>query len=378
MESELPFMAEYARTGRASCKGCKCSIPKDNLRIAVMVQSAFHDAKVPNWFHINCFFENQRPGSVGDIKNFENLRFIDQKDLSDRVGNLERVILAKTGKRSKAHKAAVKDFGIEYAKSSRSKCRGCEQTITKDQLRLRKTVYDTEIGMKYGGQPLWHHLDCFAQLRSELGWYDSGENMPGYAILSCEDQKDVKGQLPAIKFEESPTAKKTKLELTNKKTEEDEKIKLIKSQNDLFFKFRDEIKNVMKKTDIDQLLKLNNQQPITGDSERLLDQAADLLTFGAIESCSECGSSQFIFNNSGYVCNGNLSEWTKCTKLLTEPIRSACKVPKDLKKTYTFLNQVKKQPSTRLFQFLPPSEGTLSKNQLTKKCSDEFDRAKVL
>ncbi|XP_037719418.1 uncharacterized protein LOC119553225 isoform X6 [Drosophila subpulchrella] len=39
MDIELPYMAEYARSGRANCKGCKCSIPKDNLRIAVMVQT---------------------------------------------------------------------------------------------------------------------------------------------------------------------------------------------------------------------------------------------------------------------------------------------------------------------------------------------------
>ncbi|XP_050742160.1 poly [ADP-ribose] polymerase isoform X7 [Drosophila biarmipes] len=38
MDIELPYMAEYAKSGRAICKGCKCSIPKDNLRIAVMIQ----------------------------------------------------------------------------------------------------------------------------------------------------------------------------------------------------------------------------------------------------------------------------------------------------------------------------------------------------
>ncbi|XP_070852014.1 poly [ADP-ribose] polymerase isoform X4 [Drosophila suzukii] len=197
MDIELPYMAEYARSGRANCKGCKCSIPKDNLRIAAMVQSAFHDAKVPNWFHKGCFFKNQRPGSVGDIQNFENLRFTDQKELTDLIGNIEGVIHAKSGKkRSKSAYLVRKDFGIEYAKSSRSTCRGCEQKINKDQVRLRKTVYDTEVGMKYGGQPLWHHLDCFAQMRSELGWFDSGENMLGYTSLTSDDQKEVKNILP--------------------------------------------------------------------------------------------------------------------------------------------------------------------------------------
>ncbi|XP_041564508.1 poly [ADP-ribose] polymerase isoform X2 [Drosophila elegans] len=134
----------------------------------------------------------------------------------------------------------------------------------------------------------------------------------------------------------------------------------------------------MKKTDIEKLLQLNNQQPLSGDSERLLDQASDLLTFGAIESCSECGSSQFIFDKSGYICNGNISEWSKCTKVLAEPTRSACKIPKDLKARYSFLNVVNKMPSTRLIQYLPPSERTLSKNLETKNLSDEYDGPKIV
>lgn len=38
MDVELPYMAEYAKTGRASCKGCKSPIPKDSVRLAIMVQ----------------------------------------------------------------------------------------------------------------------------------------------------------------------------------------------------------------------------------------------------------------------------------------------------------------------------------------------------
>lgn len=35
---DLPFKAEYAKTGRASCKGCKNKIDQATLRIAAMVQ----------------------------------------------------------------------------------------------------------------------------------------------------------------------------------------------------------------------------------------------------------------------------------------------------------------------------------------------------
>ena len=38
MSEDLPFQAEYAKSGRAGCKGCKCNIGKDSLRIAKMVQ----------------------------------------------------------------------------------------------------------------------------------------------------------------------------------------------------------------------------------------------------------------------------------------------------------------------------------------------------
>ena len=35
---DLPYRAEYAKSGRAACKGCKEKIDKGELRLAVMVQ----------------------------------------------------------------------------------------------------------------------------------------------------------------------------------------------------------------------------------------------------------------------------------------------------------------------------------------------------
>ena len=35
---DLPFAAEYAKSGRASCKLCSGLIAKDSLRLAIMVQ----------------------------------------------------------------------------------------------------------------------------------------------------------------------------------------------------------------------------------------------------------------------------------------------------------------------------------------------------
>ncbi|XP_017099086.2 poly [ADP-ribose] polymerase isoform X1 [Drosophila bipectinata] len=377
MDVELPFMAEYARTGRASCKGCKSNIAKDNLRIAVMVQSAFHDSKIPNWFHKSCFFQKQRPTSVGDIQNYENLRFVDQKDLADSIGNLEQICETNSKKKRKGDSGPLKDFGMEYAKSGRASCRGCEQKISKDTIRIRKTVYDTEVGMKYGGQPLWHHLECFAQLRTELGWLACGDNMTGFSNLKSEDQHDVKRVLPKIKSEELPPTKKIKMETTE--DNKDQKIiKQLENENVTLFMYRDKLKSEVKRIDIESLLITNNQEPITGNTEKLLDQAADLLTFGSIEPCPECGGSQFIFNKFGYLCNGNTTEWTKCAHLLKKPTRMACKIPDVLKNMYSFLDSVQETPKNRTIQYIPPSESTISRNLTVKTANETLDGPKVI
>lgn len=91
---------------------------------------------------------------------------------------------------------AAKDYGIEYAKSGRAECRGCEQKIVKDEVRVKKVSFDSEVGMKYGGQPLWHHLDCFAKLRTELGWFSDATQLPGFNVLKVDDQAKAKAALP--------------------------------------------------------------------------------------------------------------------------------------------------------------------------------------
>lgn len=42
---------------------------------------------------------------------------------------------------------------------------------------------------------MWHHLKCFAQVRSDLQFYESGDKLPGFKSLKADDQKEVKKQL---------------------------------------------------------------------------------------------------------------------------------------------------------------------------------------
>ena len=53
--SDLPFKAEYAKSGRASCKSCRSAIAKDTLRLAIMVQVCFHINKTTPEIEISLF-----------------------------------------------------------------------------------------------------------------------------------------------------------------------------------------------------------------------------------------------------------------------------------------------------------------------------------
>lgn len=75
-------------------------------------------------------------------------------------------------------------------------CRGCEIKVMKDEIRISKKDFESDVGKRYGGQDKWHHVTCFAQLRSELGYYESGDKLPGFKTLKKADQDDVKKQLP--------------------------------------------------------------------------------------------------------------------------------------------------------------------------------------
>lgn len=86
----------------------------------------------------------------------------------------------------------MKDFGVEYSLSSRAECVGCQNKIMKEDIRVKKVVFDTEVGFKFGGQPLWHHLECFAKIRGDYGFYLGGDQLPGFSSLSPEDKKTVK------------------------------------------------------------------------------------------------------------------------------------------------------------------------------------------
>lgn len=70
--------------------------------------------------------------------------------------------------------------------------------LSQDEVRISKKDFESENAKMYGGQERWHHVECFAKLRDELEFWESGDCLPGIKSLTKEDQQLVKSKLPKV------------------------------------------------------------------------------------------------------------------------------------------------------------------------------------
>lgn len=99
-QEDKPFVVERAKSGRAKCKKCKCTIEKDELRIGKLVASFFSEGKLmPAWHHVACLvevFAKQRATTKriddpeDDVKGWEQLSDEDKRVILDKLEELEK------------------------------------------------------------------------------------------------------------------------------------------------------------------------------------------------------------------------------------------------------------------------------------------------
>ncbi|KAK6618637.1 hypothetical protein RUM43_013028 [Polyplax serrata] len=355
---KLPFRAEYAKSGRAGCKGCQNTIAKDSLRLAAMVQSPFFDGLQPKWYHFSCFFNKCRPKTTADIAHFESIRWEDQEAIKKKLESTINCIVPDTSK-SKGSKSkkritdtvAVKqliDFTMEYAKSNRAKCKVCEENIGKGEIRISKKDFDGETALRFGPVERWHHVDCFLKAREELEYFVSGEFLPGFKSLKAEDKKMIKKKIPELPRPAGADDTDGPTPAKKLKTDEDEALnKKLKRQNQAIFKYHDLLQQ-LKSSEL-QLLLEHNKQEIPEGPARMIERLSDAMAFGALNKCEKCKGQFKFVSGRGYVCTGYANEWVKCEFVTVNPQRFAFTVPEDLKEKYKFLKSFKGKVTDRIF-----------------------------
>lgn len=79
------------------------------------------------------------------------------------------------------------------------------------------------------------------------------------------------------------------------------------------------------------------------------------MTFGAFEPCEQCKGGPFVFKKGGYECQGDLTGWAKCVKMIKKPKRRPFKVPSELAEEHPFLKKYKYTPRERIIRDVQPT-----------------------
>ncbi|CAF1311166.1 unnamed protein product [Rotaria sp. Silwood1] len=337
--ADSTFRVEYAKSDRSKCKSCQSTIEKDTFRFAIMVQSPKFDGKVPTWYHTDCFFKKVKLIDVKIIKGFDDLRWEDQDTIRNIIQENSKILSNENDSNN--------TFSVQYAKSNRSTCHGCHISIDKDTLRLSRKNYTSRRARRYGPTDEWYHVNCFNQMKKDLGFFGTAESFFGFVDLNDEDQVELKEKFGTstsskrkrkgeVMNNESTKAKQAKVEDTSSETSnEQEETRLKKEQCELLWAYKDELRKEIPNSVLKELLEFNAQKSVSGESN-LIDAVTDCMAFGALEPCPECNGC-LVFNYTNYRCTGNITEWTKCSYSTKLPQRRSFEIPDKIKENYDIL-----------------------------------------
>jgi hypothetical protein len=198
---------EPAKSSRSMCRGCQKKINKDTIRVGNPYQ--FNSPKGDEitgyrWFHLEC-----TPGYVipDTINSLNENPLADENQQQDTLSILEQMFRNKPKEEPRTQRMDQTPL-FERAKSSRGKCRKCEEKIEKGVIRVAEpTMVELDDGRKFPSSK-YYHQDCyFEQLedpktsiesilktsleKQTINDEEAQEVMAGFADLFQSDSKVV-------------------------------------------------------------------------------------------------------------------------------------------------------------------------------------------
>ena len=148
---------EEAKSGRASCRTCKKTIAKGELRLGVETTTQFSDTPSMQWHHLPCAAA-KLPGEL-------------RTSLAEYDGEVtNRAELDKTMEEAiKGGKAKPGGFPyVDRAPTGRAKCMQCDETIEKDSFRIA-VEREVDTGGFMRRTPGYMHPKCVAENLENAG-----------------------------------------------------------------------------------------------------------------------------------------------------------------------------------------------------------------
>jgi hypothetical protein len=156
-EQELaPFIIEGARSSRAKCKTCRRKIDKDTLRLGILIEGPYGQGYL--WHHLRCAAKKQFE-KVEEAYGLESWN--SAKQPPQTVPDLEDLRKLKVADDQKKKERKTIPY-TEPDPSGRAKCKHCEETIEKGNMRI---ILGREV--EFGGVvrvgPINVHPRCAAE-----------------------------------------------------------------------------------------------------------------------------------------------------------------------------------------------------------------------
>ncbi|KAM0868950.1 hypothetical protein ACQ4PT_041000 [Festuca glaucescens] len=218
---------EYAKSARSACKGCNAAIAKGALRLGAHGRDPRGGYDSTKWYHVPCFPVSLHPlGPVEKVPGFDSikdderdeLRALEKNNKRDRteLGPSEEPSAKKAKADLSSPEAVVAEKGtvsVEYAKSARSTCKGCNVSIAKGALRLGVEAHDP----RGWDSTKWYHVACFPSSSHPLC---PVEKLKGFDSIKDDDrvelqelEKNNKRDQAAVSPLEVPSPNKAKPEV---------------------------------------------------------------------------------------------------------------------------------------------------------------------
>ncbi|KAJ3177406.1 Poly [ADP-ribose] polymerase 1 [Geranomyces variabilis] len=347
------FVVEYAKSGRAKCQSCRTSIAQGAVRAGTVVQGFNFDGLTTQWQHPHCLTKKPAAKRLcqDNLHGLSNLRWEDQEEF------IKAFPAAGGGPAANPH-----GLQVDFAKSSRSTCKGCQKSIDQGQMRIGVAV-DEEVGVArkfHLAVPAWHHPECFFEYHAQkvvngIDSFDGLNQLDEWsvkvltALVNGEEPpskpddigKDADGEKNSVdhkikdEFRQLRSSKRTATAAVADENVKPVKRVKIKKEKDAAnmkkdpetstrqFEIRDQTNAIWAARDLlptsrqnkTKYLDILTANGINGIAHKsvcdLVDILADAMVFGVAQLCPACGTTRLVAAESNYKCPAHL-EWGRC------------------------------------------------------------------
>ncbi|BAB89455.1 putative diphosphonucleotide phosphatase [Oryza sativa (japonica cultivar-group)] len=196
--AKATISVEYAKSGRSSCKVCSEGIAKGALRLGASARDprGFDSTK---WYHVACFPSSSHPiDPVEKVKGFDSIKTCKRDHTA--VGTTEE----SSPKKVKASPGVAENVSIsvEYAKSGRSTCKGCSESIAAAVSYFYFFSVETNCG--FGGWAQNQDRDKLRELENckrdgNVTDQLNEQNLKKEVVHSMEDSKGTGNNIEGVK-----------------------------------------------------------------------------------------------------------------------------------------------------------------------------------